>query len=235
MLVAIRIPEFLPDLAYFDSLYKADVCIMLDTLLDKKKSNINRTHIIRQNRKEYVEVPVNKSRKQGGVLRDIEPIDIIFWQKKFLKQIHHSYKSASYFEESFFDIKDCVEQSWKSVTDLNCAFIILISLLLQITCRLQRTSELHNSVCNEMQLDEMIQAAGGTSLVLEEHGSMPFTEYFTTPKFLPIVSYRYSSPPGREHFYPFIPGISILDPLFNLGRFGTFLQLQSTAECALME
>ncbi len=201
----------------------------------KRKATLTERILFVKTVKKYVEVPVNKSRKQGRVLRDIEPIDTIFWQKKFLKQIHHSYKSASYFEESFFDIKDCVEQSWKSVTDLNCAFIILISLLLQITCRLQRTSELHNSVCTETQVDEMIQAAGGTSVVLEEHGSMPFTEYFTTPKFLPIVSYRYSSPPGREHFYPFIPGISILDPLFNLGRFGTFLQLQSTAECALME
>ncbi len=235
MLVTIRIPEFLPDLAYFDSLHKADICIMLDTLPDKKISNINGTHIIRQNRKEYIEVPISRSGKKARVFKDIEPIDTIFWQKKFLKQIHHSYKSAPYFEESFFEIKDCVEESWKSVADLNCALIVLMLSLLQITCRFQRTSELYSSVCDETQVDEMIQEAGGTSLVLEEHDTMPFSEYLRAHKILPIVSYRYNSPSGREHIYPFIPGISILDPLFNIGRFGTFLQLESAAECALME
>ena len=222
MIVTLRQPEYLPELAFFDSLYKADICIFLDILRLSRRNKTAKARIIHNGSTEFLTIPVTTSRKHGQMIRYVKQVDTVFWQKKQVKQIYHAYRQAPYFEASYYEIKACIEQEWNSLADLNCALITMLSSLLQISCTFYRASELCDSITGDAQVIEITQAVRGTSILIEEGGELNLCEDLYRQSGISLLGYKYGGSTESGRAYTHIPGISVIDPLFTCGRYGTY-------------
>jgi hypothetical protein len=222
MIVTLRQPEYLPDLAFFDSLFKSDICIFLDIIRLSRRNKVAKARIVHNGNAEFLTIPVKTSRKHGQMIRDVTPVDTVFWQKKQVKQIYHAYRNAPYFEESYYEIKACIEQEWNSLADLNCALITMLSSLLQISCTFYRASELCESITGDTQVIEITKAVRGTSILVEEGGELKLCDDRYLKSGISLLNYKYGCPAERVRTYKYVPSISVIDPLFTCGLFGTY-------------
>lgn len=235
MIVTIQKPEYLPGLAYFDKIYKADICILLDSIPLTERDSCARTTVLGHIGPELIIVSVKRSQKSGQLIKDARIEDAIFWKKKHLKTLYHVYRNALYFEETYPALREIISRSWSSLADMNIELITAIASVLQLSCRFYRSSELSNEPCRfnnpgtpepphaSEYTAELIKAVKGNAYLADESERPCLSKERFTPKH-PEISVTFPDSSHPEYPQPqipgdtFIPGLSIVDALFNCGK-----------------
>ena len=230
MLIAIHQPNYFPWTGYFYKIMKAEYFIFLDDAQYTKNSFINRTNIIDNKKKVWMSIPVkNKFRYKINqtMVADRE------WKKKHLSKIKNSYKESIFFKELWIRVNDLLE-SIKSnyISDINKEIIIAISSWLNFETKFYNSSslEINNDLKSEERLIEIIKYFKCNSYLSGQGGK----KYQDEKKFsFKEINLLYSTPlnmPYKQNTSNFITGLSILDPLFNLGLESTLKYINNSFE-----
>lgn len=224
MKVAIHQPNFIPWIGYFQKISLVDKFILFDNIqLERGKTFTSRTKILIQGKEHWLTVPtINKS--NCLLIKDTQIDNSSIWKKKHLRTLNSSYKKASFFDEVFPIIENAYSCNSTFITDYNIPLIKAISNYLGLRTEFFVSSEIaipNVNVKGFEKIKELLKAVGATSYLSGSGaGSKRYIdeEQFVSNK----IQLKWQSfeikPYNQLNTNTFIPGLSILDLLFNCGH-----------------
>jgi len=219
MVVTIHQPEHLPWLGFFDKLRRVDVWVVLDHVQYRRRYFQNRNKIRSENGFIWLTVPVLVKGKYEQSINEVR-IDNggnPRWRAKCWNSLYHCYVKAPFFDHYAPFFEALYRQEWDRLVELNETIIRYLLSALSIDVKIMRASTLDvMSVKGELMLD-ICRRAGGTTYLSGISGA----EYLDKAKFvqagIKLEVQQFYHPVYRQLHEPFLPGMSVVDLLFNHG------------------
>ncbi|MCX7715860.1 MAG: WbqC family protein [Endomicrobia bacterium] len=216
MKVAIHQPQYLPWSGYFNKILQCDIFVFLDDVQYKKNEWQNRNRIKSVNGELWLTVPVHY--KFGQKINEIEIDNKIFWRKNHLKTIKVNYNKSKFFTEFYPYIEKLLNKEYKKLVEINIESINMVLSYLGIKKEIKLSSELKVegektqrliNICKKLSADIYISGIGAK-------------EYIVVEEFqknnIKVIFQNYTTPEYPQLFGSFIPNLSIIDMIFNVGR-----------------
>lgn len=222
MRVAIHQPHYFPWLGYFDKMAKVDAFILLDQVQFVKASQMVRNRIINPNGElQYLTIMADKRGYCDKMYSEISTVNNKEWKAKNLSLLRAWYRKGKGYNEMLQHMEQFFEQDFLTVCEWTIASINMIRELLDVRTPLILQSNVpydHNNKKSDMDM-ELCKAVGADTYFSGRGASV---EYLDREKFaengVKIVFQDFTHPVYPQcNSNEFIPGISILDLLFNCG------------------
>lgn len=227
--IAIHQPNYLPWLGYFYKLYASDIFVFHDNVAYSKKSLTKRCQIRKAKgsmEKTYLTIPLIKH-TDGTLIKDLYIDHGQDWRQKQLNQIRNTYAKAPFFERLFPKIETWLEAvaQMDKLADANIFLITQILEWLDLQCALFRSSELPVSGYKS-DYNVNIISHFGVEVYLSGSGARKYqkSEAFEAngiALLYPGFHTYHQTSPYIQHQGAYLPGLSILDAIFNIGIKGT--------------
>jgi len=216
MIAAIHQPNYLPWMGYFHKALAADRLVLLDTVGFSKGSYTNRCRIRRGQGAGWLTVPVRTAGRLGQPIKETA-LEGNEWSRRHLAVLREAYEDCPYFESYFPALEDALSTGGDLLAELNRRLIALILGWLEIETELiwasdlasrGRRTELLVGICRELGADAYLSGQGARTYNEEEAFRQAGMR---------LVYDDFSHPLYDQGAETFIPGLSILDLLFNCG------------------
>ncbi len=190
-------PGYLPWLGYFDLLQKADVFVHYDDVRFDKHGWRNRNRVKGPKGAIWLTVPVFHSGRAGQSILDVEIDDRQDWRRKHLSTVAQSYARAPFIDTVLPRLRNIIERPWLRLVDLDLALIDWLAneRLINLCQHFRATRYLSGNSAQDY-LDEAQFAAAG----------------------IEVVWHNYVHPSYAQQHGEFVPYLSILDLILNVGR-----------------
>ncbi len=210
--------HYLPWLRYFHKIAHCDTFVVLDNIQFNKNGWQNRNKIKTAQGAALLTVPVHHKFQQQ--LNEVGIDKNQPWQKKHWRAVEINYQKASYFKEHESFFRGVYEKSWDRLNDLNYEIFFYLVKAFGIKTKIIRSSDLPPKgeaterlvgICKELGARSYLTGAYATQVYLDpdlfqREGIELVTQAFKCPQYPQLF-------PGAG----FIPELSIVDLLFNLG------------------
>ena len=221
MKVAMMQPAFLPWQGYFELLDSCDTFIFLDHFQFSLQGPQQRNRLmVNIGQADWVTVPVLK---EGSFLQPINKTVInnaAPWREKLWRTIDYNYAKAGFFPEIGPQVQAWLFSKADNLADLNIGFIKLACRLMNICPNLLYSSKMSSQGKRSSLVLELLKAAQATHYLCAR-GAFG---YMLEDKVFPVedvevlfqnynaLAYKQVGAKGS-----FIPNLSVLDALFNIG------------------
>jgi hypothetical protein len=217
--LAIHQPNYMPWLGYFHKIAQADVFIFLDDAEFSKNSFTNRNRIKTSQGVLWLTIPVHI--KLGQKISEVRFADDT-WPAKHLKTLRSVYGKARFFGSVFPWVESLLNKGNSgSLSEFNIHAIEDICQELGIDCDFRKSSEFALQSKGDDRLIDLARKVGATSYLSGRGGA----NYQDPEKFvkagLDFAYTSFSQPIYEQLWGAYVPNLSILDTLFNLGIRGT--------------
>jgi hypothetical protein len=219
MIVGIHQPHLLPWLGYFNKVLRSDVFIWLHSVQYRKNYYQNRTRIKNINEQPlWLTLPVHAS---FGMLIDEVTIAEPRWRDKIQKTVEQCYRKAPYFKNCWPPLVEAMAESSDQLHDANYRLFVAVLMLLGAgSIRIEQAGSIGgDSEDPTLRLVNLCRTVGATTYIAGKGGH----NYLRTSEFesanIRVIWQEFD--PART-VYPqlgatFVPGLSVIDALFNLG------------------
>ncbi|WP_395043085.1 WbqC family protein [Flavobacterium sp.] len=187
-------PTYFPSISNFVAMAKADSITFETDDNFQKQTNRNRMFIYSPNGLQLLNVPVKHSKVLHQKTRDIKIETDFNWQKQHFKSLEAAYRSSPFFEFFEDDIYPIFDKKHTFLIDLNFEAMTIVAKCLGLAFDYKKTTEYFHEVKDYQDFRPLAIGKKDTS-ILES-----YTQVF-----------------GEKH--GFINNLSILDLLFNEGRY----------------
>ena len=217
MIVSIHQPDFFPYPGFFNKIFYSDVFVILDrTQFEFGITNRNKI-ITPEGSWTRISIPVKKNQKFFQI-NNVKINNDIDWRRRNLELISKSYNKANFFDLYTAEINSIFDEKWEYLLELNVKILKTVFKWLDIKTKILFESELTISgessekllnICKEVKATKYVSGPGGKNYLDEKifqknHIDIEYQKY--TP-----ISY------SQLNSKSFIPNLSILDLLFNMG------------------
>ena len=216
-MVSIQQPEHLPWLGFFDKIQQADTTVLLDNVQFKKRYFENRNKIRTKEGWHWLTVPVTTKERYTQLINQVEIDNTSHWRKKCWMTIRFNYDKAPFFDKYSSFLERIYNKQWTYLADLNEAIIKHIIHQLGIQVKIIRASalgvtgratDLLLEICQKLNADTYLSGISGKEYLDESK----FTE-----QGIKVTYQEFHHPIYKQVYEPFIPGMSVIDLLFNHG------------------
>jgi len=187
-------PTYFPSISHYAAMVQAEQVTFEMEDHFQKQTNRNRTYIYSPNGIQLLNIPIVHSKQNRQKTRDVQIESAFNWQKQHFKSLEAGYRSSPFFEYFEDDIQPLFQQNHNYLMDLNLAVFELVNNCLGIAISAEKTTEYFHENLAFVDFREL--ANGKKDMTVCE----PYTQVF-----------------GEKH--GFINNLSILDLLFNEGRY----------------
>jgi WbqC-like protein family len=225
MKVAMMQPGFMPWQGLFELIYKSDCFIFLDDFQFSVQGWNQRNRLfVNKGQVGWYSVPMMKSISFKVPLCKTKINERIPWRVKAWKRIQQNYSKASYFGETAPSIEKWLLSSYQSLADQNVAFIKIVCGILKIQTEVRLSSQYTTSVHRSHKVLELLRWCNATQYLC----AIGSFEYMKEDAVFPvddieILFQNFTPKPytqvGTDEFIPFL---SVLDALLNIGPDQTF-------------
>lgn len=221
MVVGIHQPHYFPWMGYFDKMAKSDLFILLDGVQMEKGSYMYRNRILnKQNKIAYLTISGEKHGYLEKKYSEIQSTNDEIWLLKHKIELERAYSSSAYFNEVWETIEDLFNTKEDTICKYCIRSIYRIKEILGIYTKivmqsqlpaddLKRKNDLVINLCQVAGGDEYLSGNGARSYAdesdFEKAGIKLHYQHFTVPQYQQLNSTE------------FVPGLSMLDVLFNCG------------------
>lgn len=227
MKVCIHQPVYYPWLGTIHKVLYADRFIVFDDSPAVRPSWMNRVRVIIKGERGWLSVPILFSKSDDIPMRETRINPQVKWSEKHIKTICQYYSKAPYFDEVMELLEPLRNSRHKYLIDLNLDVLNKIFQALGRNVDMVLSSKLGCSPHGKVfRLAQMTMAAGGTTYV----NGMGADSYFEEAPFVKMGLAVHNQILPHQSYTPFntekfIPGLSILDVVANIGLHGvkTFL------------
>jgi hypothetical protein len=225
VVVAIHQPNFFPWLGYFDKLARADIFVVLDSVQFPKKQGtwMNRVRVLADGVPRWLTVPVDRTYHGVRSVQEMRIAPDAPWRRETSDLLRHCYAKAPFFDAVASSIEDLVAAPHDLIAELNLTSLAaVVDRVLPGAAAMVRSSELDVDGAATDLLIATTKAVGGT-VYLSGDGAdgyqddARFAEQGLELQFQNFAPQPYAQIGSKE----FVPGLSVLDALFNLGFEGT--------------
>lgn len=218
MKCAMHQPNFIPWGGYFGRILGADLFILVDDVQFSHYSLTNRNRIKGPNGEVMVIVPVSFSKSESKMIKDIKIDYARDWVKKHLRTFEFSYRRSDHFNELFPILERAFSRRHQYLVDLNSELIFEICHYLGIdTKKIVYSSAFHITSSSTQRLVELCLATSCDTFI---HGGGA-RKYVDLNLFreagIKLQEAVFLNKPYPQLWGDFIPSLSIVDMLFNVG------------------
>lgn len=217
MIVSVHQSHYLPWSGFFDKIDSADVFVVLDTVQFEKNGWQNRNRIKTAQGWMWLTVPV--SHRFGASLAETEIAGTAPWAKKHLQALRTNYSKAPYFDTHIGFFEEVYGRDWSRLETLNDEMLRYFLDTAGISTEIVTASGLGPMPDDPSERLAAIVSELGGSVYLAGSGSKA---YLDTAPFdragIAVVFQDYRPVEYTQLFGEFIPGLSIVDMLFNTGE-----------------
>jgi len=211
--VAISQPRYLPALNYLQRIYISDIFVILDNVQHQRRAFEHRNKIKSPNKKGvWCSIPLKRDSSRMKINKLI--ISDLDWIDK-----HKSLITSYYFKAKFFD-KDILDEIYKDLKGLNFVenihkMTINICNLLDIKYNFIFASTLNLTSSNDKLLYDIVKKLKGTKYISGPNGR----NYINKNLFgdIKLLYHEFNFPYYEQLHGEFVPWMSIIDQLFNIG------------------
>jgi GNAT superfamily N-acetyltransferase len=216
--VAVHQPNYVPWLGYFYKMSLSDSFIFLDNVTFSKGSFVNRNRVCINGSAKWLTMPL--SRTLETEIKDAFPASD-GWASKHLRTLEVSYRRAPYFKSYFGGLAEILEKhSQSNIAELNSSLLKLIATWLDINCQFYNSSMIETSGSGDDRLVELVKAVTG-EVYISGAGGANYQSQATFNRAGIELSYtNFRTEPYQQLSTEFIPGLSVVDALFNVGADG---------------
>ncbi len=217
MKAVIHQPQYFPYPGFFHKLTEADIFVILDnTQYDQRFSNRNK--ILTSTGVSWITVPIDKH-QHFKLNKDVEIFNLP-WKEQHLKGILYSYSKSKFFYNYQEFFKKFYEQEWKFLIDLNITSLIKIIEFLGIKINIIRESEINVNGKSTERLVNICKNIGADTYISGK--GLPGKKYMDEEMFekngIKLEFNNYKPVAYNQNFTDvFVPNLSIIDMLFNVG------------------
>ncbi|WP_333810418.1 WbqC family protein [Flavobacterium sp.] len=187
-------PTYFPSISHYVAILQADSVTLEMEDNFQKQTNRNRMYIYSPNGIQMLNIPIKHSKDKHQKYKDVRIENDFGWQKNHFKSLEAAYRTSPFFEYFEDDFRPLFEKKHEFIMDLNLEIFELVNESLGIQIATEKTTEYFHEVPNYMDFRYLANGKKDTTQ-LEE-----YTQVF-----------------GDKH--GFINNLSILDLLFNEGRY----------------
>ncbi len=215
-IISIHQPAYLPWLGYFHKIMLSDIFVYLDTVQFEKNSFTNRNKILSNSGPLWLTVPVLTRGHTESTIRDLK-ISGEQWKRKHIQSIKMNYSKAPFSAEYYPDLEKQILNAGESFSDFVYGLTEHFCRLLGITSQLVRASsfspqgeksKLVENICGKFKADIYVSGTLGKDYLNRESFSCAGVRIY-------FQDYRH--PRYKQLFREFVPGMSIIDALMNIG------------------
>ena len=220
MIVAIHQPNYIPWLGYFYKIAHCDMFVLLDDAQYTKNSFINRNRIKTPTGEQWLTIPVRTAGRFGGAISQITTELSQRWPAKHLNSLHANYRRAPYFEE----VIALLEPVYRTVTqdtllaNFNGALIQVVATYMGVTTPIVRSSELGVETQSTERLVDITQTLAASEYLSGKGGMTYQDETMFAEHGIRLTYSDYASEPYPQLWSEFLPGMSVIDALMNMGQ-----------------
>jgi len=214
-------PAYMPWLGFFELIYKADTFIFLDDFQFSVQSYHQRNRLfVNRGQVDWYSVPVRKSVSFKAALNQALINEEVPWRIKSWKRIQQNYSKAPFWGDLSSLVGKWMLSSAESLSEQNIAFIKLVCGLMGLQKDFRLSSQYLTEAKSSMRVLELLRwckadryySAKGSFGYMHEDGVFPVEDIEVMfQDFIP-EDYRQAGSPAV-----FVPSLSILDALFNIG------------------
>lgn len=234
--VSLMQPSFLPWQGLFELILKSDKFVFLDDFQFVTQSHHTRNKLfVNKNQIDYYCVPVQKSKCFELALNNVLIVENNQWKNKLLRKMEYNYQKTPFFNEIFPRIKTIIEKDNKTLSELNIALIKEICKILDIKTEFlyssNFTKETNSKAIRTKRVFEILDWAESTQYLCA-FGSFDYMKEdgYDFEKY-PVIFQNYIPKPYKQlHSNDFVPYLSVLDALFNVGSQETLNLIKNGTE-----
>jgi hypothetical protein len=196
-------PTYFPSISHYIAMIKAESVTFEMEDNFQKQTNRNRMYIYSPNGIQLLNVPVKHSKEKHQKFKDVRIENDFAWQKNHFKSLEAAYRTSPFFEYFEDDFRPLFEKKQEFILDLNLQIFELINSSLGIKIEAQKTTEFFHDSLNYDDFRSLVNGKKDVTQIEE------YTQVFNDK-------------------HGFINNLSILDLLFNEGRYAVdYLKNQS--------
>lgn len=186
-------PTYFPSISHYIALVNADKVTFEVEDTFQKQTNRNRMYIYSSNGMQMLNISV-KHNATNNQFKDIKIDNQNNWQKNHFKSLEAAYKNSPFYEYFIDDFMPLFEKKHEFMLDLNLEIFELINDALGVTIPFEKTTEYFHEVADKTDFRYLVNGKKDTTQI------EPYTQVF-------------------EDKHGFLNNLSILDLLFNEGRY----------------
>jgi hypothetical protein len=213
--VGIHQPNYAPWLGYFAKMAAVDLFIFLDDCqMPVGRSYVSRVQVRGAEGAEWMTIPVQ--RVCGEAINEVhfaEPA----WPRKHLRKLQANYGRCPFFSPTMERVRPVYEGPTEHLSAFNIRLIRALANHVGLSPQFYLASELGVNSTGTQRLIDLVQRVGGTAYVSGSGG----VNYQDPAAFkaagLELDLRAYYPIPYRQEG-EFLPGLSLLDALFNVGQ-----------------
>jgi hypothetical protein len=233
--VCIHQPDFMPWLGFFAKIMKSDVWVLLDHVENNPRDAAfwgRRVKVALNGKAAWLSIPLVKEVNRIGVPISEMQISMDFskvdFSRKNLNLIEINYRKTPFFNQIYPLIESYFLSDEPLLLNRNVGFIMAVFKMFEHQPKVIRSSELDCQERSNELLLEIIEKVGGTFYISGDGagGYMNmdrFAEKSIGVEFNQFMPFDYAQLNTSE----FLPGLSVIDILMNLGPEQTALQLKN--------
>ncbi len=220
--VACHQPNFLPWLGYFAKIARSDVFFLLDDVQFTQGANrhnwTSRVRIDAANGPMWLSLPVRRSGEGRQTILDLRTDGQSRWLQKMLKTLDESYRKAPHSSECLPPIIDILGHHQGSVCETNVELIRTICRMLDLNTTIVRSSGHRVKGTATERIINLARAANGSTYLSGDGAD----DYQLVDEFksagLELRKLNFCLQPYQQRRgAAFVPGLSIIDALCNVG------------------
>jgi len=211
-------PAYLPWLGYFNKIARADVFVILDDVQYEKNSFINRNRIKTPQGVQWLTIPVH-----GGGRPLIKDAQIAGdrWRGKHWKAIEQNYRKAPCFEEFADTIKEvyCLPPPylWTKLKDVLYPLAIMLKSMGFEHARICEQSDIGVGGHKQELILNLCKHFGADRFLFGSEGRGYADVEWFRERGIEIEFQDYHTPEYPQLYGEFVPDLSVVDALFNVG------------------
>lgn len=187
-------PTYFPSISHYVAMMQADSVTLEMEDNFQKQTNRNRMYIYSPNGVQLLNIPVKHAVEKHQKYKDVRIENNFGWQKNHFKSLEAAYRTSPFFEYFEDDFRPLFEKKHEFLMDLNLEVFQLVNDALGINIQPKKTTEFFHEAPKYSDFRYLVNGKKDTTQIEE------FTQVF-----------------NEKH--GFINNLSILDLLFNEGRY----------------
>ena len=187
-------PTYFPSISHYIAMIQADSVTFEMEDNFQKQTNRNRMYIYSPNGIQLLNVPIKHSIDKHQKYKDVRIENDFGWQKNHFKSLEAAYRTSPFFEYFEDDFRPLFEKKQEFLMDLNLELFELVNSSLGIKIDAQKTTEYFHDVTEYIDFRSLVNGKKDGTQIEE------YTQVFCDK-------------------HGFINNLSILDLLFNEGRY----------------
>lgn len=217
MILTAHQPAYLPWLGFFHKIILSDIYVILDEVQFEKSSFINRNKIKTPEGSQWLTVPVSMAGYRTKSILEMEINNSENWSLNHWNGLYRNYKKTPYFHlySDFFEAT--YKKKWTNLTDLLIYTMEFFLKELHIETKVIKQSQLHTKEKKQDLIIEICKKLNADKFVFGALGRNYAQEQTFKNNGIQIYFQDYQHPAYNQQWGEFMPYMSIVDLLFNLG------------------